>query len=263
MLEHRRQPQTPTPRAKIKYSMRSSSTLCPIWQRLRGAVRIGWNDIPDRRANCVDTDQGRKAVWAHHRMQTLPFGVRQREPSFALRRTHAHTARLPGAPPSHAAGSIAMRSPNLCNSSETAFRCSLPTVGALPYRETTVIQFRNHRTDGLILIDRTAPRSFTRLLALAAAALLISATHAAEPEPTPLVDQQHCMFCHTDNAAFLAPSFQQIADRYRNVPNAAAMLEHKLRWVDPPTGAIWPCRHPANGVAPYPRKTPTRWCNGS
>ena len=37
------------------------------------------------------------------------------------------------------------------------------------------------------------------------------------------------MFCHTDNAAFLAPSFQQIADRYRNVPNAAAMLEHKLR----------------------------------
>ena len=48
----------------------------------------------------------------------------QREPSFALRRTHAHTARLPGAPPSHAAGSIAMRSPNLCNSSETAFRCS-------------------------------------------------------------------------------------------------------------------------------------------
>jgi cytochrome c551/c552 len=105
----------------------------------------------------------------------------------------------------------------------------LPTARTLPYRETTVIQSRNHRTDGLILIDRSASRSFTRLWALAAAALLISATHAAEPEPTPLVDQQHCMFRHTDNAAFLAPSFQQISDRYRNVPNAAAMLEHKLR----------------------------------
>jgi cytochrome c551/c552 len=92
-----------------------------------------------------------------------------------------------------------------------------------------VIQFRNHRTDGLILIDRTAAQFLTRFLTLAAAALLISAAHAAEPEPTPLVDQQHCMFCHTDNAAFLAPSFQQIAERYRNVPNAAAMLEHKLR----------------------------------
>jgi cytochrome c551/c552 len=37
------------------------------------------------------------------------------------------------------------------------------------------------------------------------------------------------MFCHTRDAPFLAPSFQQIAERYRDVPGAQAMLEHKLR----------------------------------
>ena len=63
-----------------------------------------------------------------------------------------------------------------------------------------------------------------------AAVLLCIATQAnAEPEPVALVDQQHCMFCHTVDSPFLAPSFQQIAERYRNVPNAASMLEHKLR----------------------------------
>ena len=51
----------------------------------------------------------------------------------------------------------------------------------------------------------------------------------AQSEPTALVDQQHCMFCHTRDAPFLAPSFQQIAERYRGVPNASVMLEHKLR----------------------------------
>jgi cytochrome c551/c552 len=52
---------------------------------------------------------------------------------------------------------------------------------------------------------------------------------AAPPEPVALIDQQHCMFCHTVDSPFLAPSFRQIAERYRNVPNAASMLEHKLR----------------------------------
>ncbi|WP_233837817.1 c-type cytochrome [Paraburkholderia sp. ZP32-5] len=65
---------------------------------------------------------------------------------------------------------------------------------------------------------------------LAGAALALSAGVAyGEPEPTALVDQQHCMFCHTRDAPFLAPSFQQIAERYRDVPNAQRMLEHKLR----------------------------------
>jgi cytochrome c551/c552 len=59
--------------------------------------------------------------------------------------------------------------------------------------------------------------------------VLAAGSAHAEPEPTALVDQQHCMFCHTHDAPFLAPSFQQIAERYRNVPNAQFMLEHKLR----------------------------------
>ena len=79
----------------------------------------------------------------------------------------------------------------------------------------------------------------TCLLACAAFALTAGVAHS-EPEPTALVDQQHCMFCHTRDAPFLAPSFQQIAERYRNVPDAHAMLEHKLRlggkahWGDTP-----------------------------
>jgi cytochrome c len=50
-----------------------------------------------------------------------------------------------------------------------------------------------------------------------------------QSEPTALLDQQHCMFCHMVDAPFLAPSFQQIAERYRDVPNASVMLEQKLR----------------------------------
>jgi cytochrome c len=49
------------------------------------------------------------------------------------------------------------------------------------------------------------------------------------PEPTGLIDQQHCMFCHMVDAPFLAPSFQQIAARYRDQPDAGMMLEQKLR----------------------------------
>lgn len=49
------------------------------------------------------------------------------------------------------------------------------------------------------------------------------------PEPTRLVDEQRCMFCHTVDTPFRAPSFRQIADRYRDVPDASSMLEKKLR----------------------------------
>ncbi|WP_063534221.1 c-type cytochrome [Burkholderia sp. MSMB1589WGS] len=68
----------------------------------------------------------------------------------------------------------------------------------------------------------------------------VSGADAQVREPTALVDQQHCMFCHAPNMPFLAPSFHQIAERYRDVPNAAAMLEQKLRrggrahWGDTP-----------------------------
>ena len=61
------------------------------------------------------------------------------------------------------------------------------------------------------------------------AAVFGSPAFAQQREPTELIDQQHCMFCHTIDAPFLAPSFHQIADRYRDKPQAAEMLEHKLR----------------------------------
>jgi cytochrome c551/c552 len=48
-------------------------------------------------------------------------------------------------------------------------------------------------------------------------------------EPSALVDQQRCMFCHTIDTPFRGPSFRQIADRYRDVPGAADTLEAKLR----------------------------------
>jgi cytochrome c len=91
--------------------------------------------------------------------------------------------------------------------------------------------------------DLKAPRAYRRLMlatAALAAALGAPCAHAQLPEPTALVDTQHCMFCHTADAPFLAPSFHQIAERYRNTPHADAMLEHKLRlggrahWGDTP-----------------------------
>nr|WP_277183278.1 c-type cytochrome [Caballeronia sp. BR00000012568055] len=49
------------------------------------------------------------------------------------------------------------------------------------------------------------------------------------PEPTWLIDQQRCMFCHKLDVPHRAPSFQQIANRYRDTAGAEDMLEQKLR----------------------------------
>ena len=67
------------------------------------------------------------------------------------------------------------------------------------------------------------------LTGVVAGALLSAAPALAQTEAGALVDQHHCMFCHTSDSPFLAPSFQQIADRYRDNPKAQAMLEHKVR----------------------------------
>ncbi|VWB95394.1 cytochrome c, class I [Burkholderia lata] len=82
----------------------------------------------------------------------------------------------------------------------------------------------------------------TRPLAAGVLAALagIAAAQTAVPEPTELVNAQHCMFCHTSDMPFLAPSFHQIAERYRGVPHADKQLETKLRvggrahWGDTP-----------------------------
>lgn len=66
------------------------------------------------------------------------------------------------------------------------------------------------------------------LAALVAWLGLANNAFAQLPEPTALIDQQHCMFCHTVDRPFLAPSFQQIAARYRDKPDAQGMLEAKL-----------------------------------
>ncbi|WP_176114913.1 c-type cytochrome [Burkholderia cepacia] len=80
---------------------------------------------------------------------------------------------------------------------------------------------------------------FAALCAIAAAAGP-AAAQTAVPEPTDLVNAQHCMFCHTPDMRFLGPSFHEIAQRYRGDPVAAAELERKLRvggrvhWGDTP-----------------------------
>lgn len=84
-----------------------------------------------------------------------------------------------------------------------------------------------------------------KIPSLFTACLLVTATGLASAqttvrEPTELVDAQHCMFCHTPDMPFLAPSFHQIAERYRDDPRAAEKLELKLRhggrahWGDAP-----------------------------
>jgi cytochrome c551/c552 len=78
-------------------------------------------------------------------------------------------------------------------------------------------------------IHARASKILLHAAAVFAVALYAVAAHAQLPEPTRLVDQQHCMFCHTSDAPFLAPSFHQIAERYRDKPNASGMLEEKLR----------------------------------
>ena len=68
----------------------------------------------------------------------------------------------------------------------------------------------------------------------------MAAAQTTVPEPTELVNAQHCMFCHTPDVTFLGPSFHEIADRYRGDPKAGAALERKLRvggrahWGDTP-----------------------------
>lgn len=84
-------------------------------------------------------------------------------------------------------------------------------------------------------IRTIAPRRTRPIAVLAHAAMTMAlAAHAAGAHaqlsgPAALIDQQHCLFCHTNGAPFLAPSFHQIAERYRNTPDAGTMLEQKLR----------------------------------
>jgi cytochrome c551/c552 len=68
-------------------------------------------------------------------------------------------------------------------------------------------------------------------LTAAVLALELAATDDATAQSgvAGLIDQQHCMYCHTTEGANLAPSFPQIAQRYRTVPGPSVMLAKKVR----------------------------------
>jgi cytochrome c len=110
--------------------------------------------------------------------------------------------------------------------------------------------------------DRAVPRPkaphANRVLALAtvalAAALGSPGVHAQLPEPTELVNAQHCMFCHTTDKRFLAPSFHEIAGRYRDTPHADAILERKLRLGGPAHWGDTPMPPPQDRGGPLSRE---------
>lgn len=98
--------------------------------------------------------------------------------------------------------------------------------------------------------------------ALAIALARTSAAQTSVPEPTALVDAQHCMFCHTPDMPFLAPSFHQIAERYRDVPRAEEQLAIKLRLGGARTGETRRCRRPASAAARSRASRRTSWFAG-
>ncbi|SOE68410.1 Cytochrome c551/c552 [Burkholderia sp. OK233] len=64
--------------------------------------------------------------------------------------------------------------------------------------------------------------------ALLSPVLMVCTDAVAQSVVAGLIEQQHCMFCHTTDGADLAPSFPKIAQRYRTSPGASVMLEKKL-----------------------------------
>ncbi len=71
-------------------------------------------------------------------------------------------------------------------------------------------------------------QTFYRGVAVLCAVLTAPAVALAQSAVAGLIEQQHCMFCHTTDGADLAPSFSQIAQRYRTSAGASVMLEKKL-----------------------------------
>jgi cytochrome c len=65
-------------------------------------------------------------------------------------------------------------------------------------------------------------------VAFIALAVALQQPACAHPDAGELVDQQHCMFCHTSDAPHLALPFAQIAADYRNVPDARSELAQKV-----------------------------------
>ncbi|MBB5428961.1 hypothetical protein OKW33_006184 [Paraburkholderia atlantica] len=66
------------------------------------------------------------------------------------------------------------------------------------------------------------------------------------------------MFRHTRDAPFLTSSFQQIAERYRNLPDGQMLLEHKLRLGGKAHSVICRCR-PVELGGPLSAETRIPW----
>ncbi|NPT39902.1 cytochrome C [Paraburkholderia sp. 1N] len=83
----------------------------------------------------------------------------------------------------------------------------------------------------------------------------------ARSEAEALVDQQHCMYCHTAEPPYLAPSFPQIAKHYRRMPGTPSALEQKLS-IEGPThwGDItMPISDRVDSLSPEDAHTVARW----
>ena len=68
------------------------------------------------------------------------------------------------------------------------------------------------------------------LLAAAAAATLAAGAHAADAKAgEALAKTSGCLACHTVDKKLVGPSYQEIADRYRNDKGAEANLIQKVK----------------------------------
>jgi len=71
---------------------------------------------------------------------------------------------------------------------------------------------------GSVVVNRPNMKRTLRVLGRVATLLGGVGSAFAESEATALVDQQRCMFCHTIDTPFRAPSFQHIAACQMPVP---------------------------------------------
>lgn len=73
-------------------------------------------------------------------------------------------------------------------------------------------------------------RIVVTLLAATAAAALAAGAHAADAKAgEALARSSGCLACHTVDKKLVGPSYQEIADRYRNDRGAEASLAQKVK----------------------------------
>jgi cytochrome c len=71
-------------------------------------------------------------------------------------------------------------------------------------------------------------RSKSVAAALMLTVLLTSRTANAQPEMLTFAQNNNCMSCHSNNRDSLGPSFEKIAQRYKDVANADKILARRI-----------------------------------